>query len=112
MKEMKAFIRAERADEVLGALADAGVSNVTLTHVYAVGPNVDPDDSRVSMEFGRKMTTMVKLELIFLDKEEAKLLGILREAACSGRPGDGIMAVYNVNRLVKIRSGEESIEAL
>ncbi|MBE0618738.1 MAG: P-II family nitrogen regulator [Proteobacteria bacterium] len=112
MKEIKAFIRAERAGEVLDALAQAGIVNTTLTHVLAVGPHVDADRSKVSLEFGRPVNRMVKLELLCPDRDEHRLLEVVRRAACTGQPGDGVLSVANVNRLVKIRDGTESVEAL
>jgi nitrogen regulatory protein P-II 1 len=112
MKEIKAFIRVSRADEVLAALAEAGFSNATLSHVLAVGPNLDPDETMVSMEFGRKVNRMAKLELICPDEELDKGVEAIRRGAWSGQSGDGIVAIADVRRLVKIRTGKESVEAL
>lgn len=112
MKEIKAFIRVGRADEVLEALVEEGFPNATLGHVLSVSPNPDPDESVVSMEFGRKVNRMVKLELICSDKDVTKGVETIRRAAWSGQPGDGVVAVSNVGHLVKIRTGEESVDAL
>jgi len=112
MKEIKAYIRTERANEVLDVLAQEGIVNATLTHVLAVGPNVDTDRSRVSLEFGRRVNRMVKLEIICPDRDEHRLLELVRRAASTGNPGDGVLSVTNVNRLVKIRDAAESLEAL
>jgi len=112
VKEIKGYVRAGRADEVLDALGKAGVINATLTHVLAVGPNVDPCGSQVSLEFGRQVNRMVKLEVICPDKDEKRLVELIRCAACTGTNCDGIVSVMNVNRLVKIRTAQESTEAL
>ena len=112
MKLIRAYIRAERAAEVLEGLAQAGILNATLTHVLAVGPHLDPDASRVSLEFGRRVNRMVKLELICPDKDEQRMVEIIRGGACTGQPGDGVIAVQNINRLIKIRTAQESVEAL
>ncbi|MHB8763555.1 MAG: P-II family nitrogen regulator [Deferrisomatales bacterium] len=111
MKEIKAFIRAERAGEVLDALAREGILNATVTHVLAVGPHVD-DGDRVSLEFGRRVKPMVELQLIGPDRDEQRLVELVRCAACTGQPGDGVIAVANINRLVKIRNAAESTDAL
>ena len=112
MKEIKAYLRAERADEVLDVLGNAGIPNASLTHVLAVGPNIDQDRGRVSLEFGRRVNRIVKLELICPDRDEAQLVETIRAAACTGAHGDGVISVANVNRLVKIRTAEESMDAL
>jgi hypothetical protein len=63
MKLIKASVPVDRADEVVGPLAEAGALRATLTHVLTVGVNVDPVASTMSMEFGQKVNRMVKLEL-------------------------------------------------
>ena len=45
-------------------------------------------------------------------EDEARLVETIRAAACTGEPGDGVISVANVNRLVKIRTAAESTEAL
>lgn len=112
MKEIKAIIRAERVHEVLDALGSAGIVNATLSHVLAVGPNLDASVQRVSLEFGRQVNRMVKVELVCPDRDEMRLVDLLRGAAHTGQPGDGVVAVKNVNRLVKIRNAKESTDAL
>jgi len=112
MKEIKAYVREERANEVLDALGEEGIVHATLTHVLAVGAHLDPDRSRVSLEFGRRVNRMVKLEVICPDRDEHRLLEVIRRAAYTGQHGDGVLSVTNVNRLVKIRDATESLEAL
>ena len=47
-----------------------------------------------------------------LDKDELKMVELIRNAACTMRPGDGIITVANVNRLVKVRTAAVSSDAL
>ena len=55
---------------------------------------------------------MVKLEVICLDKDELRIVELIRKPACTGQPGDGIITVANVYGLIKIRTAAESVEAL
>jgi nitrogen regulatory protein PII len=55
---------------------------------------------------------MVKLEVICLDKDESKIVELIRKAACTLQPGDGIITVANINRIVKVRTAAVSIDAL
>ena len=112
MKEIKAIVREERIDEVLDALGNAGIVNATLSHVLAMGPNTDRDKSHISVKFGRNMNRMVQVELICPDKDEWRLINLIREQSCTAAPGDGIISTRNVNRLVKIRNEAESVDAL
>ncbi|CAB1074563.1 hypothetical protein JY97_17565 [Alkalispirochaeta odontotermitis] len=112
MKEIKAYIRGERAAAVQAALAEAGISRLTLSHVMAVGDKGDVDQSKASIEFGCYVNRRVRVEVICLDKDEARTVELVRKAASTGQPGDGIITVANVNRLINIRSAAESAEAL
>ena len=112
MKEIKAFIRCERALKARDALCEAGMNHATLTHVLAVGAEAECDQAEMNIEFGCKVNRMVKLEVICLDKDELKIVELIRKAACTFQPGDGIITVANVNRLIKIRTAAESVEAL
>ena len=112
MKEIKAYIRDERAAAVQAALAEAGISHMTLSHVLAVGAHSEADQAIASIEFGCYVNRRVKVEVICLDKDEARTVEVVRKAACTGQPGDGIITVANVNHLIKIRTAAESAEAL
>jgi nitrogen regulatory protein P-II 1 len=112
MKEIKAYIRVERAAKVQAALSQAGISHMTLSHVLAVGAHNDADPAKASIEFGCYVNRRVKVELICLDKDEGRIVELMRQAACTGQPGDGIITVTNVNHLIKIRTAAESVEAL
>ena len=112
MKEIKAYIRCERAAKVYAALSEAGVSHMTLSHVLAVGAHGEADQAKLSIEFGCYVNRRVKVELICLDRDETRMVELVRKAASTGQPGDGIITVTNINRLLKIRTAAESVEAL
>ena len=112
MKEIKALIQVQRAAEVQAALTEAGFSHMTLSHVLGVGAHNDADQAKASIEFGCYVNRRVKVEVICLDKDEARTVELVRKAACTGQPGDGIITVANVNHLVNIRTAAESAEAL
>jgi nitrogen regulatory protein PII len=112
MKEIRAYIRVERAAEVQAALSEAGISHMTLSHVLAVGAHNDADQAKANIEFGCYVNRRVKVEIICLDKDEARVVEVVRMAACTGQSGDGIITVVNVNHLIKIRTAAQSAEAL
>ncbi len=112
MKEIKAYIRGDRALKALDALTEAGMKHATLTHVMAVGTEAECDKAEMNIEFGCWVSRMVMLEVICLDKDELKIVEVIRKAACTHQPGDGIITVANVNRLVKVRTAAVSVDAL
>lgn len=112
MKMIKAVIRNDRACETLEALVEAGMPHATVTQVLATGPSIDPESSTVSLECGRRVNRMLKLELMCGDQEEAKAVEVIRKSAYTGQPGDGVIVVLNLVRMVKIRTANESLDAL
>jgi nitrogen regulatory protein PII len=112
MKEIKAYIRCERALKALDALGEAGIEHATLTHVLAVGAEAEGNQAEMNIEFGCRINRMVKLEVICLDKDELKIVELIRKAACTLQPGDGIITVANINRIVKVRTAAVSVDAL
>jgi len=111
MKEIKAFVRPDRAPAVLDVLFRAGIRNITLAHVMAAGACSDASAS-MNIEFGCQTNRMAKMEIICLDKEENEAIRIIQESACTRQCGDGLIMVSNINRLVNIRTAAESTEAL
>jgi nitrogen regulatory protein PII len=66
----------------------------------------------MNIEFGCRVNRMVKMEVICLDKDEPKIVELIRKTACTLQPGDGIITVANVNRVVKVRTAAVSVDAL
>ena len=105
MKEIKAYIRPDRAEEVVRALQDAGVPHITITHVRSLGSGVDPDHQRMSLETGGAYTEKAKLEFVVAEAEVERLIAIILRTARTGEAGDGVVFVHPVDRAVKIRTG-------
>lgn len=112
MMEIKAHLRPERAEAVVVALHDAGVSHLTITHVRAFGSGVDPDERRMSLEAGEWYTEKAKLELICPEQRVEGLIDVIVRAARTGNPGDGVVFVSALEDAVDVRSGRRGREAL
>lgn len=112
MKEIKAYIRPERVEDVVRALQDAGVPHMTVTHVRSLGTGVDPHHKRVSLETGGWYTEKAKIEFVCAEGEVEALVRSLLENARTGERGDGIIFVHPVDRAVKILTGVEGATAL
>ena len=112
MKEIKAYIRCEKAEEVIYALERAEVKGLTLIDVMAVGENIDMHKAKFSIDCVKKYQKVAKLEII-CDKERVDhLVEVIRETAYTGMQGDGLICVADVERVVKIRTGAENQEAV
>ena len=112
MKEIKAYIRPDMAERVVDGLIDAGLSCMALTHMEGVGLECDPEDWRISVDYVRKYSKVVKLEIVCADEEAPEYVEIIRKNGHTGSLGDGMIFVSDVGRAVDIRTGEEAEGAL
>lgn len=112
MKEMKLYIRKERVDAVVHALREAGIGHITVTHVHTLGSLTDPEHIHISFETGTTYTEHAKLEFVCPDWDVDVLIPVVESTARTGKPGDGVIFVYPVDRAVKIRIGVEGGAAL
>ena len=109
MKEIKAFIRKKKASDVAHALLQGGFRHVTFTNVVSLYRS---SDAKPNITFDCNASPMLKLEVICLDTDEPVVTKLIREAAFTNQPGDGIIVVKNVNKIIKIKTAEESTLAL
>lgn len=107
MKEIKAIIRVHRLDAVLDALhAHPELPGVTVSPVRGFGRTVSRHESGsgVSVHYGT--VEMMKLECVVNDEDVDGVVDLLQQAAHTGNVGDGKICVYEVEVLVKIRTGD------
>lgn len=111
MREVKAYLRLEKVDEVVRALRDNGIAHMTINHVRSLGSGVDPRRQRISFEAGT-YTETAKLEFVCSEPEVERLVPMIRAHALTGEKGDGVIFVSPVDYALKIRTGAEGREAL
>jgi nitrogen regulatory protein P-II 1 len=112
MKEIKAFIRKEKAEEVICALEEAGVPGFTAIEVTAFGTVCVPEDEKISIDFAEKVSPVTKLEVVCSDDDFERLVDLITASSHTGHPGDGMIFVSEVIGAVKIRTGERGETAL
>lgn len=112
MKEIKAYIRPERADDVIAALESSDVPGLTVIDVSVLGNWVDPDKTKLSMEYCDRYCSSVKIELICEDEDVEKFISKISETAHTGKKGDGKIFVSELTHAVSIRTGERGSNAI
>ncbi|MBI3752838.1 MAG: P-II family nitrogen regulator [Deltaproteobacteria bacterium] len=106
MKEIKAYIRVRKAEDVIHALEEAGVPGLTAIEVKAIGAAIEPERAKLSIEYAERISPITKLEVVCRDEDVVRLADIIRDKAYTGHKGDGIIFVSGVEYAVKIRTGE------
>jgi nitrogen regulatory protein P-II 1 len=106
MKLVKAYIRTFMADKVIQALREMGAPRLTAIDIRALGDEIAPEQLDISAKLGSSYTTMVKLELVCSDDCIEKAIQVIQEKARTGRKGDGIIIVSQVEDVIRVRTGE------
>ena len=109
MKEIKAYIRKERADLVIQKLEEAGVTGMTILDANALAELADKDAFSYSIKYVQKYSTVIKLELVCDDSEVEKLANVIAESGKTGNSGDGWVFVSNIEKSIRIKTGEINI---
>jgi len=113
MKEIKAYIRCSKVDDVLIELKSIGIQNITVIDVMALGRGmVDREHFKYSIDCIDKYSTVAKLEIICSDDHADSIVKTIRKTAYSGESGDGLILVSPVDFAIKIRSGRTGAEIL
>jgi nitrogen regulatory protein P-II 1 len=112
MKEIKAYIKKHKLDEVIHVLKENHVEDISISDVRAVGWHHEDMKMYEDLEKKYPVNRIVKLELICAAGDTERLVKLIREHAYTGTPGDGVIFVSNIEQALKIRSGETGRQAL
>jgi nitrogen regulatory protein PII len=108
MKEIKAFIRPEEFDDMYAALKHAGFCCVTVTLCEGTGKYSDPERAELpSLKIPYMHSEVLKLEIVARDEDVNSIIELIEKHGKTGRRGDGMIYVLNVERAIHIRTGNE-----
>lgn len=112
MKKIEAIIKPFRLDDVRDALAEAGVTGMTVTDVRGFGRQKGHTEMYRGAEYVVDFLPKNKIEIVVPDNMVDACLEKIRKAAHTGKIGDGKLFVTNVEQAVRIRTGETGDDAL
>ncbi len=112
MKMVVAIIKPFRLDDVRTALSEIGIQGMTVTEVKGFGRQKGHTELYRGAEYVVDFLPKVKLEVAVDDGEVERVLDAIASTAKTGKIGDGKVFVYNVDQVVRIRTGETGPDAL
>ena len=101
-----------RYERVKKAMNEIGVTGMTVTQVMGCGIQKGAGEKYRGVEMDVTLLPKVKLEVVVSEIPVDTVIEAAKRALYTGHIGDGKIFVYSVDRVVKIRTGEENIEAL
>ena len=112
MKKIEAIIKPFKLDDVREALSDLGITGMTVTEVRGFGRQKGHTELYRGAEYMVDFLPKVKMEIVVPDDLLEPCLDAIIETAQTGKSGDGKIFVYEVERVVRIRTGEENEDAI
>ncbi|MEI6254961.1 MAG: P-II family nitrogen regulator [Actinomycetota bacterium] len=112
MKLITAIVKPFKLDDVKEAIKAAGALGVTVTEVKGFGRQGGHTEIYRGTEYNIDFVPKMKLEIVVDDSAVDALVDAIRAAAVTGKIGDGKIWISSVDRLVRIRTGEEGPDAV
>lgn len=106
MKKIEAIIKPFKLDDIREALADQGITGMTVTEVKGFGRQKGHTELYRGAEYMVDFLPKVKIEIIVADDIVEMCIETIMKTAQTGKIGDGKIFVYNVEQVIRIRTGE------
>jgi nitrogen regulatory protein P-II 2 len=112
MKLVTAVIKPFKLDEVRAALSEVGVQGITVTEVKGFGRQKGHTELYRGAEYVVDFLPKVKLVVAIQDELLDRVLDAIQKSANTGKIGDGKIFVFDLEQIIRIRTGETGAEAL
>jgi nitrogen regulatory protein PII len=112
VKKIEAIIRPFKLEEVKEALVEEGIRGLTISEVRGYGRQKGHTETYRGSEYRIEFVPKIKIEVIIEDSKVEKIVDAILKTAKTGQVGDGKIFIYNVEDVVRIRTGESGKDAL
>ncbi len=112
MKKIEAIIKPFKLDDVKEKLSEVGIKGMTVSEVRGFGRQKGHTEIYRGAEYVVDFLPKIKIEVVVPDDHVAEVVEAVRQAAYTGKIGDGKIFVLPVEECVRIRTGEQGEMAL
>ncbi|ABG52016.1 nitrogen regulatory protein P-II [Trichodesmium erythraeum IMS101] len=112
MKKVEAIIRPFKLDQVKIALVNAGIVGMTVSEVRGFGRQKGQTERYRGSEYTVEFLQKLKLEVVVEDDQVQTVIDKIINASRTGEIGDGKIFVSPVDKIVRIRTGEDNTDAI
>ena len=112
MKLVTAIIKPFKLDDAREALSDIGVTGMTVTETKGFGRQKGHSELYRGAEYVVDFLPKVRLEVAVADNKVEEVVSSITKAAGTGKIGDGKIFIFDMEKAVRIRTGEKDNDAL
>lgn len=112
MKKVEAIIKPFKLDEVKDALNGVGIVGMTVSEVRGYGRQRGHTELYRGAEYAVDFLPKIKIEIVLEDELLDDVISTINSKAQTGRIGDGKIFVYDINQVIRIRTGEKGKNAI
>ncbi len=112
MKKVEAVIKPFKLEDVKDALAENGITGMTVSEVKGYGRQKGHSELYRGAEYIVDFLPKVKMEMVVDDDQLDQVINTIVEAARTGKIGDGKIFVSDIDQIIRIRTGETDSEAI
>ena len=112
MKKIEAVIKPFKLEDVKDALAEIGITGMTVSEVKGYGRQKGHSELYRGAEYVVDFIPTIKMEMVVDDSMVDQVVNTVVEAARTGKIGDGKIFVTDISRIIRIRTGETDSEAI
>ena len=112
MKLVTAVVKPFKVDEVKEALKAAGVTGITVDEVRGFGRQGGHTETYRGAEYQIDFVPKVRLQIVTDDDRVDDIVSCIASSASTGKIGDGKIWVTEVDRVIRIRTGDEGADAI
>ncbi len=112
MKKIEAIIKPHKLDDVKDGLTEIGIKGMTVTEVKGYGRQKGHTEIYRGAEYIVDFLPKIKIEIVVSADIADQVVDKIRETANTGKIGDGKIFVLPIERIVRVRTGEENTDAI
>ena len=112
MKLVTAIVKPFKLDDVKAALEQAGIHGLTISEVQGSGRQKGHTEVYRGAEYAVDFVPKIRVEVVVDDDTAGAVVQLIVDAARTGKIGDGKVWVTAVESIVRVRTGEEGVDAI
>ena len=112
MKKIQAIIKPFKLDGVKNALTEIGIKGMTISEVKGYGRQKGHTEIYRGAEYAVDFIPKVNIEIVVNTDQVDQVVEVIRSSAHTGKIGDGKIFIIPIERIIRVRTGEEDHDAV